>query len=258
MKTVILAGGRGTRLSEETEVRPKPMVEIGARPILWHIMKIYAAHRYTEFVVALGYKSDVIKNYFLNYHRLQRDVSVHLATGAVDIHAAGEEAEDWLIHLVETGLETGTGGRMKRLARWIGQETFLMTYGDGVADIDIERVVAFHRSHGRLATVTAVRPPARFGGITAAGDAVEVFSEKAQIETGWINGGFFVLEPGVLEFIRGDETQFEREPLEALARAGELMMYRHEGYWCCMDTLRDVRQLDRMWNEGRAPWRIWK
>lgn len=258
MKTVILAGGLGTRLAEETDVRPKPMVEIGGRPILWHIMKIYAACGLNEFVIALGYKGDTIKNYFLNYHRGQHDVSVHLATGSVEVHPAGGECEDWLVHLADTGVATDTGGRLRRLASRIGGETFLMTYGDGVANIDIDDVVRFHREHGRLATVTAVRPPSRFGGLTAEHDAVTSFSEKPQIETGWINGGFFVLEPGVLDHIAGDETKFEREPLEALAREGQLMMYRHEGFWHCMDTLRDVRQLQQMWDTGQAPWRIWK
>jgi glucose-1-phosphate cytidylyltransferase len=258
MKTVILAGGQGTRLAEETDVRPKPMIEIGGRPMLWHIMKIYASRGYNEFVIALGYKGDVIKSYFLDYHRLQRDVSVHLATGAVDVHAGDGEREDWLVHLADTGVATDTGGRLRRLAPRIGKETFMMTYGDGVADIEIDRLVAFHRQHGRLATVTAVRPPSRFGGLTAKNDAVESFSEKPQIKAGWINGGFFVLEPRVLDYIAGDDTKFEREPLETLAREGELMMYRHEGFWQCMDTVRDLRQLHRMWDSGQAPWRIWR
>jgi glucose-1-phosphate cytidylyltransferase len=258
MKTVILAGGQGTRLAEETDFRPKPMVEIGGRPILWHIMKIYASHGHTEFVVALGYKGDVIKSYFLNYHHLHRNVSVHLATGSVDVQEADGECEDWLVHLADTGVATDTGGRLLRLARRIGGETFLMTYGDGVADIDINRVIEFHRKHGKLATVTAVRPPSRFGGLTADHDAVKSFSEKPQIEAGWINGGFFVLEPRVLDYISGDDTKFEREPLETLARDGQLMMYRHEGFWHCMDTLRDLRQLHQMWDSGEAPWRIWR
>jgi glucose-1-phosphate cytidylyltransferase len=257
MKTVILAGGQGTRLAEETDVRPKPMVEIGGRPMLWHIMKLYANSGYSEFVVALGYKGDAIKSYFLNYHQMHRDLSVHLATGAVDVRGAGNECEDWLVHLADTGLATDTGGRLRRLAARIDRETFMMTYGDGVADIDISRLVAFHREHGRLATVTAVRPPSRFGGLTAENDVVRAFSEKPQIEAGWINGGFFVLEPRVLDYIGGDDTKFEREPLETLAREGQLMMYRHEGFWHCMDTVRDLRQLHQMWDSGKAPWRIW-
>ncbi|MBZ5605928.1 MAG: glucose-1-phosphate cytidylyltransferase [Acidobacteriia bacterium] len=256
MKTVILAGGQGTRLAEETDVRPKPMVEIGGRPILWHIMKIYASRGHNEFVLALGYKGDAIKSYFLNYHRLQRDVSVHLATGSIDMHDG--ECEDWLVHLTDTGIATDTGGRLRRLTKHIGGETFMMTYGDGVADLDVNRVIEFHRRHGRLATVTAVRPPSRFGGLTAEGDSVKAFSEKPQIEAGWINGGFFVLEPRVLDYISGDDTKFEREPLETLAREGQLMMYRHEGFWHCMDTVRDLRQLHQMWDSGEAPWRIWR
>jgi glucose-1-phosphate cytidylyltransferase len=258
MKTIILAGGQGTRLAEETDLRPKPMVEIGGRPILWHIMKIYAACGHNEFIVALGHKGDVVKTYFLNYHRLQRDASVHLATGAVDVHAGDADCEDWLVHLADTGIATDTGGRLLRLAPRVKGETFMMTYGDGVGDIDINRVLAFHRAHGKLATVTAVRPPSRFGGLTAEHDVVTTFSEKPQIEAGWINGGFFVLEPRVLDYIAGDGTKFESEPLETLARDGQLMMYRHEGFWHCMDTVRDLRQLHQMWESGKAPWRIWR
>jgi glucose-1-phosphate cytidylyltransferase len=221
-------------------------------------MKIYAAHGFNEFVVALGYKGDAIKSYFLNYHPLQRDVTVHLATGAVDVHGADGGCEDWSVHLADTGVATDTGGRLRRLAKQIGRETFMMTYGDGVADINIDKLVEFHRSHGRLATVTAVRPHSRFGGLTANDDVVTSFSEKRQIEAGWINGGFFVLEPSVLEYIGGDETKFEREPLETLAREGQLMMYRHEGFWHCMDTMRDVRQLQQMWESGKPQWRTWR
>jgi glucose-1-phosphate cytidylyltransferase len=258
MKTVILAGGLGTRLAEETELRPKPMVEIGGRPILWHIMKIYASAGHREFVVALGYKGEVIKEYFLNYHRLQRDLTIDLSTGTVDVHAGENGCEDWLVHLSETGIATDTGGRLLRLAPRIAGETFMMSYGDGVADLDINRVIEFHRRHGKLATVTAVRPPSRFGGLTAENDRVTSFSEKPQIEAGWINGGFFVLEPQVLDYIAGDHTKFEREPLETLAREGQLMMYRHEGFWQCMDTVRDLRQLQHLWESGPAPWRIWR
>jgi glucose-1-phosphate cytidylyltransferase len=256
MKTVILAGGTGTRLAEETQVKPKPMVEIGGRPILWHIMNLYAAHGYKEFVVALGYRGEVIKNYFLDYYYLRNSFSIHLATGQVDVHDGGRE--NWVVHLIDTGLQTETAGRLKRLTPWIGGETFMMTYGDGVADINIRELVAFHRRHGRLATVTAVRPPSRFGGISFEGTLVAEFVEKPQIGEGWINGGFFVLEPAVLNYIQGDETAFEGEPLERLAEDKELVAYRHEGFWQCMDTLRDVRLLNSMWESGHAPWKIWQ
>lgn len=255
MKTIILAGGFGTRLSEETEVKPKPMVEVGGWPIIWHIMKIYAAYGYKEFVPALGYKGEVIKNYFSTYYHLRNSFSINLATGDVDVHDGGRE--DWIIHLIDTGLYTDTGGRIKRLASWVENETFMMTYGDAVADINISELVAFHRKHGRLATVTAVRPPSRFGGLSFESDVVTEFSEKPQIGEGWINGGFFVLEPDILDYIRGDETAFEREPLEHLAQERELVAYRHKGFWQCMDTLRDVRLLNRLWENGNAPWKVW-
>ena len=255
MKVVILCGGKGTRLQEETTLRPKPMVEIGGQPILWHIMKIYAAYGYNEFIVALGYKGEVIKDYFLNYYYLRNSFSIHLSDGQVDVHDVGRE--DWLVHLIDTGLHTQTGGRIKRLAEWIGGETFMMTYGDGVANIDINELVAFHRRHGKLATVTAVRPPARFGGLLFDGDLVAKFTEKPQIGEGWINGGFFVLEPEVLDYIEGDETIFEREPLERLAEDGQLVAYKHDGFWQCMDTLRDVRLLESLWQSGKPPWKVW-
>ncbi len=257
MKTVILAGGYGTRLAEETGTKPKPMVEIGGRPILWHIMKIYAAFGHREFITALGYKSDVIKRYFLDLHHARNNVTVNLESGQVNVHAAHDAAEDWIVHMIETGLDTDTGGRIKRLASLIGKETFMMTYGDGVANVDIGALVAFHRAHGRLATVTGVRPPSRFGGLQLDGEQVTRYVEKPQLGEGWINGGFFVLEPGVLNFIANDETRFEREPLEALATAGELMAYQHEGFWQPMDTLRDVRHLNQLWESQTAPWRSW-
>lgn len=257
MKTVILAGGYGTRLTEETEIKPKPMVEVGGQPAIWHIMKIYAAYGHREFVTALGYKGEAIKNYFLNYHRFRCDLQVHLGSGSVEVDTHAGDAEDWTVHLIDTGLETDTGGRIRRLARHLEDGTFMLTYGDGVADIDVARLVSFHRSHGRLATITAVRPPARFGGLAFDGDIVTEYTEKPQIGEGWINGGFFVLEPKVLDYIRGDATKFEREPLETLARDRQLMMYRHEGFWQCMDTLRDVRLLRELWDQGNAPWRIW-
>ena len=255
MKTVILAGGLGTRLSEETESIPKPMVAVGGAPILWHIMKIYAAHSYSEFVLALGYKSEVIKNYFLNYHHLSCDFSINLGTGNIERHDG--DRDDWVVHMVDTGLETMTGGRLKRLAPWLEDETFLMTYGDGVADIDIAQLVAFHRDHGKLATVTAVRPPARFGGLSFDGHQVTHFDEKPQIGEGWINGGFFVLEPEVLDYLEGDETIFERDPLERLAADGQLVAHRHDGFWQCMDTLRDLKLLETLWENAGAPWKVW-
>jgi len=256
MKTVILAGGFGTRLSEETSVRPKPMVEIGGMPILWHIMKIYGAAGFSEFVLALGFKSEVIQSYILDYAR-ERSAEVSSdARDGVRVHEG--EGEDWLVHLVDTGLETQTGGRLKRLAAWLSDGTFMMTYGDGVAEVDLPALLAFHRAHGKLATVTAVRPPARFGALVLDGAAVASFSEKPQGGEGWINGGFFVLEPGVLNYLSGDDTVFERDALEPLARDGQLMAFRHEGYWQCMDTLRDVRHLNGLWDQNRAPWAVWK
>ncbi len=253
MKAVLLAGGMGTRLQEETSVRPKPMVEIGGRPILWHIMKGYASYGVSEFVIALGYRGDVIKDYFVDYFQRDRNLSVRLATG--EVTAGGGTADDWLVHLIDTGLETQTGGRLRRLAGEIGKETFLMTYGDGVADVDIDRLVAFHRQHGRLATVTAVRPPARFGSLDIDGISVTRFGEKLHADSGWINGGFFVLEPGVMDYIDDDATIWERAPLERLAADGQLAAYQHEGFWQPMDTLRDRRLLEELWASGNPPWR---
>lgn len=255
MKVVILAGGMGTRLSEETEVRPKPMVEIGGRPILWHIMKIYAAHGFKEFILALGYKGEFIKNYFINYRQLHSNLTVCLKDGLVDVHDG--EAEDWTIHLVDTGFKTETGGRIKRLASMIGNERFLLTYGDGVSNVDVCKSVAFHQQQGRLATVTAVRPPARFGGMVLADGHVVEFKEKPQIGEGWINGGFFVLEPQVLDYVRDDSTDWERESVEMLVAENQLSAYRHQGFWQCMDTLRDVRYLQGLWQSDDAPWKVW-
>jgi len=255
MKTVILAGGLGTRLAEETELTPKPMVEIGGSPILWHIMKIYAARGFNEFVVALGYKGATIKNWFLNYQYLASDFTIGFRNGTIDLHDG--DKEDWLVHLVDTGLHPQTGGRLKRLEPWIRDGTFMMTYGDGVADVDVGKLLEFHRGHGKLATVTAVRPPARFGGLSFEGDHVTHFVEKPQIGEGWINGGFFVLEPQVLDYIDGDDTPFEHEPLERLAAEGQLVAHRHDGFWQCMDTLRDVRLLESLWQSGDVPWKIW-
>ena len=255
MKTVILAGGLGTRLSEETTLRPKPMVEIGGRPILWHIMNIYAAHGYCEFVVALGYKAEFVKDYFLNFRAITNDLSINLKTGDVTVHDGRQP--NWTVHLVDTGGATETGGRISKLRKWIGNEPFMLTYGDGVADIDVKKLVAFHRSHGKLATVSAVRPPSRFGGLRFEGDKVVEFLEKPQTGEGWINGGFFVLEPGAIDYILREDMIWEREPLEALASDGELMVYRHEGFWQPMDTLREKKLLETLWDSGAAPWKVW-
>lgn len=256
MKVVILAGGYGTRLAEETTVVPKPMVEIGGRPILWHIMKIYAAQGFDEFVIALGYKGDVIKRYFVDFQTLDGSLTVDLATRSIMPH--GRPAGNWKIHLIETGLDTLTGGRLLRLRDLLEAETFMLTYGDGVADIDLRGLVAFHRAHGRLASVTAVRPPARFGGL-AFDDAGRVtkFIEKPQIGEGWINGGFMVLDPGVLGYVKADQSILESDALEGLAADDQLMAYRHEGFWHCMDTLRDRRQLEQLWESDRVPWKVW-
>ena len=255
MKVIILAAGVGSRLAEETDVRPKPMVEIGGRPILWHIMKIYGHHGFNDFVIALGYKGEVIKRFFLDYRLTASNLSVSLGTG--EVNWLGVVPEDWNVDLVDTGQDTMTGGRVKRLVPVVGQKTFMMTYGDGVADINIRDLVAFHRKHGKLATVTAVRPPSRFGGLAFDGDTVIEFLEKPQIGEGWINGGFFVFEPQVGEYIAGDETPLESEPLERLAREGQLVAYRHGSFWQPMDTLRDLRLLRELWDRGDAPWQVW-
>lgn len=254
MKTIILCGGRGTRLSEETLVKPKPMVEIGGRPILWHIMKIYERHAFADFVLALGYKGEVIKDYFLNYHARQSNLTVHLKSGQVEYN--NPSAEDWRLSLIDTGEDTMTGGRLLRLKSYMKSEgTFMLTYGDGVSDVNIKQLLAFHRAHGRLATVTAVRPAARFGDLGIMNDRVTNFEEKPQAGEGWINGGFFVFEPGVFDFISDDATILERAPLEKLARQGELMAYQHRGYWQSMDTVRDKQALEELWAAGKAPWR---
>jgi glucose-1-phosphate cytidylyltransferase len=255
MKVVILAGGFGTRLAEETIATPKPMVQIGQHPIIWHIMKGYATFGFNEFVVALGYKGEIIKDYFLHYGQLAGDLTVDLGRGKIEHTRRAHE--DWVVHLVDTGLNTLTGGRIRRLAPLIGHEPFMLTYGDGVADIDPRKVLAFHRAHQCLATVTAVRPPARFGGIVFDGDKVVGFAEKRQTEEGWINGGFMVLEPRVLDYLAGDEDVLEVDLLERLAREGQFVAYRHEGFWQCMDTVRDRQLLERMWQSGDAPWKVW-
>lgn len=257
MKVVILAGGLGTRLAEETEVRPKPMVEIGGRPILWHILKHYAHHGYREFYVALGYKGEHVKRFFVEYHSMSANMSVSLRDGRVSVHDDAQ-ADDWAVHLIDTGIDTNTGGRLKRLEPFLSDGAFMLTYGDGVSDVDLRRLHDFHRAHGRLATVTAVRPPSRFGGLVFDGDRVAEFLEKPQIGEGWINGGFMVLEPGVFRYLAGDASSLESDGLESLARDGQLMAYRHERFWQCMDTLREVRTLQRLWTEGRAPWKVWR
>jgi len=257
MKVVILAGGVGSRLSEETVVKPKPMVEIGGRPMLWHIMKYYAHYGHTNFVIALGYKGEVVKRYFVDYASLSSDVTVFFTDGRVVRDPKDNGAEDWTVRLVDTGLNSQTGGRIKRLASELGNETFMLTWGDGVSTVDLNKLLAFHRSHGKLATLTAVRPAARFGHLDLEGDQIVRFSEKPQLGEGWINGAFFVLEPAVLDYIDGDETHFEREPLERLAADSQLMAYRHYEFWQCMDTLREKVMLDELWESGRAPWKVW-
>jgi glucose-1-phosphate cytidylyltransferase len=256
MKAVILAGGFGSRLSEETADKPKPMVEIGGRPMLWHIMNIFAAHGVEEFIIALGYRGEVVKQYFLNYQAVNSDLTIDLGTGQQTIYDSARP--NWRIHLVHTGQGTQTGGRVKRLRNWIGaDETFLMTYGDGVADVNITELIDFHRSHRRLATVTTVKPPARFGRVGFDGDQVTTFQEKPEDSEGWINGGFFVLNPQALDYVAGDETVWEREPIEGLARDGQLMAYRHYGFWSCMDTLKEKNMLEELWSAGNAPWKTW-
>lgn len=257
MKAVILAGGFGTRLSEETTLRPKPMVEIGGRPILWHIMKIFEAGGVTEFIVALGYKGEVIKQYFLDFYAIHNDISIDLASGRTTIHDGNQP--NWKVHLVDTGLATQTGGRLRRLRSWLqDDDDFLFTYGDGVADIDIRKLVAYHRAHGRKATVTTVRPPARFGNLTFEGDTVTNFHEKPEEGEGWINGGYFVLNRAAIDVIDDDASIWEREPVERLVASGDLVGYRHFGFWSCMDTLKEKNLLEDMWSTGKAPWKIWE
>ena len=256
MKVVILAGGLGTRLSEETENRPKPMVEVGGKPILWHIMKYYAHFGFNEFVIALGYKGEMVKRYMVDYASVASDLTVTLKDGRYMTHGGNED--DWRVHLIDTGQTTETGGRIKRLQSIIGNERFMMTFGDGLSTVDLPALLAYHESHGKLATLTAARPPARFGHLDI-GEAgqIEEFSEKPQTGEGWINGGFFVLEPGVFDYIAGDETSLERDPLPQLAKDGQLMAYQHYGFWQCMDTLREKKLLESLWS-GNAPWKVWK
>lgn len=255
MKVVILAGGLGTRLSEETTLRPKPMVEIGGKPLLWHIMKIYAGHGFKDFLVACGYKGDCIKEYFHSYVTRSNDYFIDLENGSCDV--VSRNGLDWRVGMIDTGLNTMTGGRLLRLREWLKDETFLVTYGDGVGNIDITSLIEFHRDNGKLATVTAVRPPARFGALNLNGNAVCKFSEKSQTDEGWINGGFFVFEPEVLDYLKDDDTILEREGLENIAEGGELVAFRHQGFWQPMDTLREKQQLEALWQSGKAPWATW-
>lgn len=255
MKVAILAGGLGTRLSEETTAKPKPMVEIGGKPMLWHIMNIYATHGFKEFVIALGYKGEVIKDYFLNYRFRSRSLTVDLGTGNVSIHDGINE--NWIVHLLDTGQNTQTGGRIKRVAEYIGREPFMVTYGDGLGNINITELVKFHTLQNRLATLTAVSPPARFGQMVLNEQEVLEFQEKPIIGGGWINGGFFVLEPDIVNYIPDYDTIWERTPLEQLASDGQLAAYKHHEFWHPMDTFRDVNVLNKMWDEGNPPWKIW-
>ncbi|MEZ5591601.1 MAG: glucose-1-phosphate cytidylyltransferase [Gammaproteobacteria bacterium] len=255
MKVAILAGGMGTRLAEETEVRPKPMVEIGGYPLLWHIMNIYSHFGFNEFVVALGYKGDYIKRWMSDFCTMQGSMTFNTATGAIKSH--GKNETQWIVDLVDTGLNTMTGGRIKRLRDWVGDDTFMLTWGDGVADIDINKLLDFHRSHGKLATMTAVRPQARYGHLEFDGNRICSFTEKPQTSEGWINGAFFVLEPGIFDYIEGDHIMWEQAPLENLAKDNQLMAYKHESYWQCMDTLREKHLLQKLWDSGNPPWKIW-
>lgn len=257
MKTLILAGGFGTRLSEETHIIPKPMIEIGGRPILWHIMKLYSHFGFNEFVILLGYKGYIIKEYFANYFLHQSDVTIDISTNSMMVHT--KHSEPWVVTLVDTGLNTMTGGRVLRGRDYVNDETFMLTYGDGVANVDLQKLIEFHRSHGRLVTLTSVQPEGRFGSISFdESGIINHFVEKPVGDGGWINGGFFVCEPGVFDYLQnGDATMFEREPLEQLARDGELVAYKHADFWQCMDTQRDMHYLNQLWDEGRARWKVW-
>ena len=255
MKAVILAGGMGTRISEETALRPKPMVEIGGKPILWHILKIYSAHGINDFVICLGYKGYMIKEYFANYFLHTSDVTFDMANNKMEVHSA--HTEPWKVTLVDTGDETMTGGRLKRIQPYLDHDDFCFTYGDGVGDINVRELIAFHQLHGKLATLTATQPPGRFGSLRLNNTLVEGFQEKPQGDGGWINGGFFVLSPKVIDYIADDTTLWEREPMEGLARDGQLAAYQHDGFWQPMDTLRDKMLLQQLWESGDAPWKSW-
>jgi glucose-1-phosphate cytidylyltransferase len=256
MKAVILAGGLGTRISEETQVRPKPMVEIGGRPVLWHVMKSYSAHGIHEFVVCLGYRGYMIKEYFANYFLHMSDVTFDMQENRMEVHQ--RHAEPWRVTLVDTGEATMTGGRLKRVRDYVGAAPFCFTYGDGLSDVDITRLIGFHREQGTLGTVTAVQPPGRFGALDLKSNRITAFREKPQAEGGWINGGYFVLSPGVFDYIEGDDSVWERAPLERLAQDGQLSGFQHRGFWHPMDTLRDKILLEELWASGRAPWKVWR
>jgi glucose-1-phosphate cytidylyltransferase len=256
MKAVILAGGLGSRLSEETETKPKPMVEIGGRPVLWHIMKMYSAHGINDFVICAGYKGYMIKEFFSNYFLHTSDVTFNIRENKMEVEK--RNGESWRVTIVDTGAKSQTGGRLLRVAPYLGNEDFCLTYGDGVSDVDIKALLAFHRSHGKLGTVTAVQPPGRFGTLQMEGDQVSAFMEKPKGDGDWINGGFFVFSPKILETIKGDETVLEFEPMDYLTKNGQLQAYRHNGFWDHMDTLRDRQRLEGMWNSGQAPWKVWE
>jgi glucose-1-phosphate cytidylyltransferase len=258
MKVVIFAGGLGTRLAEETEIRPKPMVEIGGKPILWHIMKIYSHYGYNDFVICLGYKGFFIKEYFMDYYMHNSDMTIELGSNKVDIHYT--QTESFKVTLVDTGLETKTAGRLQRIKRYVGNEPFMLTYGDGVSNVNIKELVDFHRQHGKIATVTAIQPEARFGGMDLNDiNRVETFKEKPKGDGQWINGGFFVLSPGVFDYLgdQADQTMWEDQPLEILSKKGELMAYKHGGFWKCMDAMRDKMELEQLWQSGAAEWKVW-
>jgi len=256
MKAVILAGGLGTRISEESHLKPKPMIEIGGKPILWHIMKIYSHHGIHDFVICLGYRGYVVKEYFANYFLHTSDVTFDMTGNRMEVHQ--RYAEPWRVTLIDTGAQTMTGGRLKRVRHYLGDETFCFTYGDGVADVDVGQLVAFHRAHGRKATVTAIQPPGRYGALDIADGSVRTFQEKPAGDGSWINGGFFVLEPSVIDLVEGDRTSWEQQPLQRLAEQGELMSYQHRGFWQAMDTLRDKNQLEELWAAADPPWRVWE
>lgn len=256
MKAVLLAGGFGTRISEESHLKPKPMIEIGEKPILWHIMKIYSHYGINEFIICAGYKQDYIKNYFFNYFIRNSDVTFDYTKGGeVEVH--NSTLDPWKVTVVDTGLNTMTGGRIKRIKDYVNDEPFLLTYGDGVSDVPIDELIKFHKSHGKLATITAVRPEGRFGIIDMEGNQVKSFREKSKNDVGWINGGFMVLDPKVIDYIEGDSVSFEKEPIENLCKDGELMAFKHDGFWRCMDTMRDKTLLEELWNSGKAPWKLW-
>lgn len=256
MKAVILAGGFGTRLSEETGVRPKPMVEVGGKPILWHIMNIYSAYGINEFIIAVGYKAEIIKEYFLNFYSINNNITVDLSTGHTTIHDGNQPA--WKVHIIDTGINTQTGGRLRKLRKYIeDEESFMFTYGDGVADINLNDLLEFHKSHKKMATVTTVHAPARFGRIGFNGNQITEFFEKPKLAEGWINGGFFILNPKTLDYIDGDDTIWERDPIERLAHDGQLMGYKHYGFWSCMDTLKEKNMLEELWKSEKAPWKVW-